>query len=208
MEIEQLRKELTHLLDNVVSHSRHFSEGKQIPSLEISVVLAKINRMQEYLAVLKHLLEKQEINDYYENKTETTSSVKSTDRSSNKDGLYTKEKETTTKEKEKLTTVKPQEAITQKVDDEQHISSVSEKLQQTLTGKLIDAFTLNDRYLYANELFNKDMAAFNELIKTLDNCDNKQEVHQILLNTKIKFSWEDENEHYVSFTEIISRKFS
>ena len=47
MEIEQLRKELDHLLENVVDHSKDFTERRQIPSLEIGVVLAKINKMQD-----------------------------------------------------------------------------------------------------------------------------------------------------------------
>lgn len=185
MEIEQLRKELDHLLENVVNHSYHLSVEKQISSLEISVVLSKINKMQEHLSVLKYLLEEQEIQQ-----------------------KINKEDDSVLTQNEEPTNLKTAETLIKQEVNNTLPPSVSEKLQQTLTNKLIDAFTLNDRYLYANELFNKDMNAFSNLIKILDNCEDRQAAHQILLSTKIKFSWEEENEHYVSLTEIISKKFS
>lgn len=60
MEIEDIRKELNHLLENVVEHSTRYSEERPIPSLEISFVLTKINKIQENLSVLRHLLEEKE----------------------------------------------------------------------------------------------------------------------------------------------------
>ena len=60
MEIGRIRKELTALLDNIVEHSNKYSEDRTIPSLEVGVVLTKINRLQDGMSVLRHLLEKQE----------------------------------------------------------------------------------------------------------------------------------------------------
>ena len=60
MEIGRIRKELTELLDNITEHSNKYSDERTIPSLEVGVVLTKVNRVQEKLAVLRHLLEQQE----------------------------------------------------------------------------------------------------------------------------------------------------
>ena len=60
MEIEQLRKELNHLIESVAERSQKYDGGKPIPSLEISVLLAKINKIQEHLVILGYLLQEEE----------------------------------------------------------------------------------------------------------------------------------------------------
>ena len=47
MEIDEIRQELNDLLENVVDHSGRYTAERPIPSLEISFVLSKINKMQE-----------------------------------------------------------------------------------------------------------------------------------------------------------------
>ena len=61
MEIQEIRQELNQLLENIVDHSGRYNEERLIPSLEVNFVLSKINKMQEKLAVLKFLLEQQEM---------------------------------------------------------------------------------------------------------------------------------------------------
>ncbi|PJA07946.1 MAG: hypothetical protein COX70_05130 [Flavobacteriales bacterium CG_4_10_14_0_2_um_filter_32_8] len=181
MEIEQLRKEINHLLENIVEHSNSYSENKSIPSLEISFVLAKVNKLHESLMVLKYLLEEQE--------KKTKKSIAST------------------------TEPKPVELIIEKEDTiivehnvvaiKKQIITVEDNLKQKSIKKLIDAFSLNDRYLFANELFNKDMNAFNELIKAIDNCSSLDDAKEILS----KLDWDYENENVLSFLNSVERRF-
>ncbi len=133
MEIEQLRKELNHLLNNVIEHSQDFSNKRQIPSLEISVVLAKINKMQENLAVLRHLLQERENNQKTENKTKQEIAS-----------------EITTEQLPKTEQIFEKENLIVEPNNED--ASISDKMQQSSITKLVDAFNLNDRYLFANEL--------------------------------------------------------
>ena len=181
MEIEQLRKELNHLLENVVNHSEQFSEGRSIPSLEINVVLAKINKMKENLIVLKYLLGEQE--KKAKKMSSFTESVKPIEISSSKEEPLIVE--------DKITPVKKQP------------KTVEDNLKQQPIKKLIDAFSLNDRYLFANELFHKDMNAFNELIKTIDNCSCFEDAKEIIS----KLDWDYENESVLSFLNSVERRF-
>jgi hypothetical protein len=108
---------------------------------------------------------------------------------------------------EKNSEMKVEEAAPS-VDATEENTSLADKLQQVQGAKLVDAFNLNDRYLYANELFKKDMNAFNEWIKSVDACMSLEEANQIINSTKSQLNWEDENEHFITFSEIISRRFS
>lgn len=189
MEIEQLRQELNHLLDNLVEHSQTLSEERQIPPLEISVVLAKVNQLQEKLVVLRHLLNEQE----QKRKAERQQQLKKQSEDIPKveiplqvDSIIVEEEP---QEKTETSTVQPEKT---------EISSRS----------LTDVFSLNDRYLYANELFNKDMSAFNNFIKSVDSSSSLAEVHQLMSTIKSQLNNQEENQYFISFSEVVTRKFS
>src|SRR3989338_7362486 len=120
MEIEQLRKEFNLVLANITEHSERFTGSDHLPALEVSVMMSKINKLQEIAAILKHTIHTKEEKRRSFHKVEPSivSEIKSS---------------TTSK------------------------SSISDKFLHTPIASLKDAFSLNDRYLFANELFKKDM---------------------------------------------------
>lgn len=177
MEIEDIRKELNHLLNSIVDHSTKFSDERPIPSLEISFVLTKINKMQENLSVLRHLLKEKELAVKL-NKAQLAEKPK------------TKEEDSPIKTREELKS--PENP------------PVGESLEKPSISNLADALTLNDRYLYANELFDKDMNAFNEIIKSIDASTSFNDAKGLLSS----LGWDNENEHVQSFIELVERRFS
>jgi len=197
MEIEQLRKELNHLLENVIEYSQDLSEQTYIPSLEISVVLAKVNKMQEKLIVLRHLLQEQENKRIKERKRQNE--------------IPKPQRIIEEPLEQEIPLIITNEEIKEVVIEEEHkepVVSNNEKVDNGSTKKVTDAFSLNDRYLYANELFNKEMSAFNECIKEVENCVSIEEINQLITSTKVALNWDEENEHFISFSETIKRKFS
>ena len=86
-------------------------------------------------------------------------------------------------------------------------ASVAEQIQQAPIVKLVDAFTLNDRYLYANELFNKDMSAFNEFIKSIDNAPSITSAQTLFNQTGSGYNWDVENKMVLDFMNLIERRF-
>ncbi len=193
MEIEELRKEINHLLANVVEHSNSYSDNRPIPSLEISFILTKVNKLQESMAVLKHLLEKQEQKAL---------------------NISTSEKEIISSEKEQIVQaekLEEVEEVDEKVETKKTSSLMNESAKTVEVNlklkpikNLVDAFSLNDRYLYSNELFQKDMNAFNTLIKSIDCCTSLEEAKEIIA----KENWDFENEQVLSFIELVERRFS
>ncbi len=196
MEIERLRKELNELLENVVDHSQRYSENRPIPSLEISFVLSKINKMQEGLTILKYLLEQQEL------------AHKS---SSKKQVVFKKMEDEDDDWGEEEGVIQPaiepepvEENKTITEEQELQVKPVA-NIEQIPINKLVDALTLNDRYLYANELFGKDMTAFNELVKVIDNSTSYEEAKAAIAG--LNKEWDEESEHVLSFFSLVERRF-
>lgn len=185
MEIEQLRKELNHLLGNIVEHSGSYSDNRPIPSLEISFVLAKVNKLKETLVVLKYLLEKQE-------------------KQGKKANLSTAELKPVEQIIENEKTIIVEQKV---IASKKPIITIKDQLKQQPIKKLMGAFSLNDRYLFANELFKKDMVLFNETVKTIDSCKNLIEAQEILHQSKTTLNWDAENEWVISFFELVERRF-
>lgn len=221
MEIERLRKELNELLENVVEHSQRYSESRPIPSLEISFVLSKINKMQERLTILKYLLEQQEL-AHMENSKKQVRFKKMEDDDDNDWNDEIEEEQTTVELQKKIVAeVAPgkKEHIEEEIEatienegNEKIINTEPEKQTTPISNieylpiaKLFDSLTLNDRYLYANELFDKDMTAFNELVKSIDNCSTYKEAEKIINQYEEK--WDNDNEHVLSFLNLVERRF-
>jgi formiminotetrahydrofolate cyclodeaminase len=197
MEIARIRKELTELLDNIIEHSNKYTDDRTIPSLEVGAILTKINRLQEKMAVLKHVLQVQEKEIKYKRQQE-----KMLEKQTVTAPLEAESIEVSTP-KIPVVDLDPIELVPETVVAIEENKTVEKEVQPEVT-KLMDSLTLNDRYLYANELFNKDMSAFNELVKTIDTCTSFDEVQKLF----VALDWEIDNEHVVSFISIVERRFS
>jgi len=215
MEVKKIRQELNELIKNIVEHSESFPANRPIPSLEVSAVISKVNKMQERLAVLKYLLE------VHENQQKVTPSQERS--SPQKEELVEPEStvsETTITEpvveseapeatpQEEQPQEKMEEKATTVVEDAKTNQEIAQKLSRTPIKSLKEAFSLNDRYLYANELFDKNMEAFNNLIKTIDESSNMSEAHEKLITAKTQYNWDEENNLYVEFSILVERRFS
>lgn len=196
MEIEDIRKELNDLLENVVDHSSRYSAERPIPSLEISFVLSKVNKMQENLTILKYLLEQKERLSKQTTKTNKKEFVEAV-----KEDIIEQQPSGQTERIERSISVAEEVAVTDL--PQEPIAKKPSSIEQPAIPKLIDALTLNDRYLYANELFDKDMNAFNELVKSIDNSPSLDEAKELFSS----LGWDDEDEHVQTFTILVERRF-
>lgn len=220
MEVKKIRQELNEIIKNIVEHSESFPANRPIPSLEVSAVISKVNKMQERLAVLKYLLEVHENQQKVTSSQEqtppqkeelvepesTVSETNLTEQITEPEAPVIETPETTPQEEQ------PQEKMEEKattvVENAKTNQEIAQKLSRTPIKSLKEAFSLNDRYLYANELFDKNMEAFNNLIKTIDESSNMSEAHEKLITAKTQYNWDEENNLYVEFSILIERRFS
>lgn len=207
MEIEQLRKEFNQVLANIAEHSERFTGTDHVPALEVSVMMSKINKLQEIAAILKFKIQTGEENRRPSNKIEPITFIQ---KPANHVVDVVFENETIIEEKIEVVaeTIKIIPEITVETTPIlKEKSSLSDNYLHTPISSLKDAFSLNDRYLFANELFKKDMALFNETVKTIDASSSLIEAQEYLNRTKNDLNWDAENERVISFYELVERRF-
>lgn len=87
---------------------------------------------------------------------------------------------------------------------------LSEKLSQRPIRDLTKAFSLNDKLLYANELFGKELFVFNEEVKKINALKSFDEAKNYLAQLADKFNWSSKNKIPMAkeFVLLVKRRFS
>lgn len=217
MNVEDLRKELTELINNIKDHSDRLSSWDHLPALEISVILAKINRLYERMVILRAKLEEEEIerkaaNAAYEKKQAKiqAETVSSEPQPEVKEQTVPEEKPETTEDTPEVAEgVSESHGKSEESEKttEQEIDDVASKLENQPINTLEAAIGLNERYLYSNELFDQNMQAFNESIKKLDNCDGLKEANEFLTQLFKHYNWDKKNLYVKGFIRLVERRF-
>lgn len=237
MEIEKLRQDLNDLLENVNTHSERFSNNRAIPSLEISFIMNKITKMHEKLAILKFLLEQKEQEDKARRKERAAEMVKEKvivveeQLTIETPEIIEAESEPElvedVEEKEESKVIEPvaeerkvYQEVEEEVEEQPIVEVVEEEEQPTdeivenmkeatraSSQKFKEMFTLNDRYLFANELFGKDMSKFSAFVAEIDGCisvaDAKAKMDELIKSNGLDV----EGESVMQFIELIERRF-
>jgi hypothetical protein len=87
--------------------------------------------------------------------------------------------------------------------------TVVDRVSKQKLNDLKRGIGINERFLYANELFGGDMNAFTRAIDELNHIESEKDAHRLLNeNLGIKYQWEDEDETVVAFKSLVSRRFS
>ena len=72
----------------------------------------------------------------------------------------------------------------------------------------IHSLSINQRFLFTNELFEGDKQQFYDVVDELDKCETLEAVWiEINKKYKKKYGWEYEDEAFKEFIETIERKF-
>lgn len=86
---------------------------------------------------------------------------------------------------------------------------LSEKLSQQAISDLTRAMSINDKLLYSNELFGRDMASMNETLQQLNKLSTMDQAQEVLVGIAQKFDWTEEERTDVaqSFIKLVRRKY-
>ncbi|MCB0636745.1 MAG: hypothetical protein KDC54_09020 [Lewinella sp.] len=87
---------------------------------------------------------------------------------------------------------------------------LSDKLSQSSVGDLAKALSINDKLLYANELFGRDMSNMNATLEQLNRLSNMDEAKPILVKLAEKHDWTEEERSEVaeSFIKLVRRRYA
>ncbi len=86
-------------------------------------------------------------------------------------------------------------------------SSISGHLQKQPIADLMSAIGLNERYLYANDLFDGDMQEFKNAVKMLNEFENGEEAKSFFESgLRSTYNWEDDNTLAQALFSLVERR--
>lgn len=86
--------------------------------------------------------------------------------------------------------------------------SLSEQLRKQPIADLMTAIGLNERYLYANELFEGDIEAFREVIKILNEFENRDQAVEYFKNQLIPtYEWKANHDLVKALYLLVERRY-
>ena len=86
---------------------------------------------------------------------------------------------------------------------------LSEKLSERPVNDLTKSLAINDRLLYMNELFGKDLNALNDTLSMLNKYDGMEEARGLLFNLEEQYNWIEEERQPVArdFIKLVRRRY-
>ena len=104
---------------------------------------------------------------------------------------------------------KPQQrSLNDLFNEQREDHSISSQYQRAKVGDLTKAISINDKFIYIKELFHNRGEDFSASIKQLNNCNTLEEAFDCLEKLKQKFFWDSKSDAYLSFCDLLRRKYS
>ncbi len=107
---------------------------------------------------------------------------------------------------------KPQQQTQRSLNDlfneSREDNSISGQFQRAKVGDLTKAISINDKFTYIKELFHNRGEDFSDAIKKLNDCKNLGDAFDCLEELKQKYYWDSTSDAYLSFCDLLRRKYS
>lgn len=104
---------------------------------------------------------------------------------------------------------KPQQkSLNDLFNEQREDHSISSQYQRAKVGDLTKAISINDKFIYIKELFHNRGEDFSASIRLLNECHNMEEAFNCLDELKKKYYWDSKSDAYLSFCDLLRRKFS
>ena len=103
---------------------------------------------------------------------------------------------------------KPQRSLNDLFNEKREDHSISSQYQHAKVGDLTKAISINDKFIYIKELFHNRGEDFSASIRQLNECQNLEEAFDCLEQMKQKFFWDTKTDAYLSFCDLLRRKYS
>ena len=106
-------------------------------------------------------------------------------------------------------TQKPQQrSLNDLFNEQREDHSISSQYQRAKVGDLTKAISINDKFIYIKELFHNRGEDFSASIRQLNECKTMEEAFDCLEQLTQKFFWDSKSDAYLSFCDLLRRKYS
>ena len=98
--------------------------------------------------------------------------------------------------------------VNDKISEQKADNSIATKMQHQPISDIKKAIGINEKFLFINELFDGNMADYNEAIDHINaNCNNREEAESYIVFLKQNYSWDDARMSVSLFHNLIERRF-
>ncbi len=102
----------------------------------------------------------------------------------------------------------PKRSLNDLFNERREDHSISSQYRHAKVGDLTKAISINDKFIYIKELFHNRGEDFSASIHRLNECQSMDEAFDCLEELKQKFFWDSKSDAYLSFCDLLRRKYS
>ena len=191
-ELDDMRQEITVLIDDIKYQSDMLTDLERLPVLQLKVLLAKISKMTEKTTILLHYVEKKGklSQQVYDN--EEVEEIHEIDGAPE--------------------TFADEDAVAEAMEEaisipEPSKPKVEADLNKVKVHDLSAAIGINEKYLYASELYGGSTEALFASIKVINELQDKKALGAYIEDLKKTYNWNPESQTVKNFIELVERKF-
>lgn len=205
-----IRKEIAALINSIKEHSDNIGNKDHIPQLELELILHKIEKLYQKSIVFNHL-----------NSTSDLRDRNAIEQISQEESIPVKKEEVVKEETpvDLFGTIVTEKPKTEKKIEKKDAStslSTSEKREQVSVTKihkpaiedLRAAIGINDKFLFANELFGGVMSEYEIAIHQLNTAGSLESAMDYFISLQPLYNWDMENEIVKRMSDLIDRRYS
>ena len=102
----------------------------------------------------------------------------------------------------------PKRSLNDLFNEQREDHSISSQYRHAKVGDLTKAISINDKFIYIKELFHNRGEDFSASIRRLNECKSMDEAFDCLEELKQQFFWDSKSDAYLSFCDLLRRKYS
>lgn len=208
MDKSTIRKEIAALINSIKEHSDNIGDNKHIPQIELELILHKIEKLYQKSIVFNHLNSN---GDIHQN-SGTSKPIVETPKVEVKEEAV---KSVTSDKPIDLfgseippVTEKPKQEKKVEKKEEKPVVVVSNKIQKPSIQDLTKAIGLNDKFLFANELFEGNMQEYNIAIQQLNGAGSLESAMDYFSSLQQLYDWDMEKETVKQLVDLVDRRYS
>lgn len=207
MDKSNIRKEIAALINSIKEHSDNIGDNKHIPQLELELILHKIEKLYQKSIVFNHL------NSNGDNAISSKPIVETPKVEAKQEVVKPVVSEKPidlfgTEIPSVIEKPKQEKKVEKKEEKKEEKVVVPNKIQKPSIQDLTKAIGLNDKFLFANELFEGNMQEYSIAIQQLNGAGSLESAMDYFSNLQQLYEWDMEKETVKQLIDLVDRRYS
>lgn len=212
MDKSGIRKEIASLINSIKEHSDNIGDKEHIPQLELELILHKIEKLYQKSIVFNHL---NSVPPAAQAAAPQQKYIPAPEKHEISNSEIKKETVLVPEMREKPIDLFGSEVAppSEKVKAEKKIEKKEEKpavskIQKPMIADLTKEIGINDKFLFANELFDGNMQEYSIAIQQLNASGSLESAMDYFSNLQQLYEWDLEKETIKRLLDLVDRRYS